>query len=197
MSATGVFAIADKFDDSCPYSTNIVEHPSMSSKDVEELFDSTNSGDIQVAVCLSKKVSNKFLKDKIDNYYGDDDLYGKLCFDTFQEKNEPTKVKYKFKGDDKTAPIIRAKFEKGHDEEETDSIYGEMAKFSRDDVAPMGVYHGRTKDQLKADFIKNMNPANYSSPEAFQNAKKRIQALSANDFSRILASIFADEEEEV
>ena len=117
--------------------------------------------------------------------------------DTDYTPNIKTTAKYKFKGDDKTAPIIRAKFEKGQDEEETDAIYGEMAKFSRDDVAPMGVYHGRSKDQLKADFIKNMNPANYSSPEAFQNAKKRIQALSANDFSRILASIFADEEEEV
>lgn len=132
-------------------------------------------------------------------YYGDNKQQQQTpdAFPPSTSQSKPTKVKYKFKGDDKTAPIIRAKFEKGHDEDETDSIYGEMAKFSRDDVAPMGVYHGRTKDQLKADFIKNMNPANYSSPEAFQNAKKRIQALSANDFSRILASIFADEEEEV
>jgi len=103
--------------------------------------------------------------------------------------------KFKFKGDDKTAPIIRSKFEKEHDEEETNTIYGEMAKFSKEDVAPMGVYHGRSKEQLKADFIKNMNPANYSSPEAFQSAKKRVQQLSAQDFSRMLASIFADEEE--
>lgn len=196
LSATGVFSIADKYEESCPYAVEIVNHPSMSSKDVEELFDSTTSSDIQVAICSSEKVSDKFLRDKIDNYYGEDDLYGKLCFDTYKEKNPPTTVRYKFKGDDKTAPIIRARFEKGNDDEETDTIYSEMAKFSRDDVAPMGTYHGRSKEQLKADFVKNMNPANYSSPEAFQNAKKRIQSLSAQDFSRMLASIFADEEEE-
>ena len=104
--------------------------------------------------------------------------------------------KYKFKGDDKTQAIIRKKFEKDEDEEETDTIYGEMAKFSRDDVAPMGVYHGRTKEQLKADFIKNMDPSNYASPESFKKAQDRIRKMSANDFSKILASIFADEEEE-
>lgn len=105
--------------------------------------------------------------------------------------------KYKFKGDDKTAPIIRAKFEKDQNKEETDVIYGEMAKFSRDNVAPMGVYHGRTKEQLKADFIKNMNPSNYASPESFKNAQDRIRKMSAQDFSRILASIFAEEDEEI
>ena len=72
-----------------------------------------------------------------------------------------------------------------------------MAKFSRDDVAPMGVYHGRTKDQLKADFIKNMDPSNYASPESFKKAQERIKKMSATDFSKILASIFADEDEEV
>lgn len=105
--------------------------------------------------------------------------------------------KFKFKGDDKTDAIIRSKFEKGEDKEETDTIYAEMAKFSKEDVAPMGVYHGRTKEQLKADFIKKMNPANYSSPEAFKNAQERLKKMSAKDFSRVLASIFADEDEEI
>ena len=130
------------------------------------------------------------LKEKGDynpNVYGDK-------VENIQKSKLP---KYKFKGDDKTAPIIRAKFEKDQNKEETDVIYGEMAKFSRDNVAPMGVYHGRTKEQLKADFIKNMNPSNYASPESFKNAQDRIRKMSAQDFSRILASIFAEEDEEI
>ena len=105
--------------------------------------------------------------------------------------------KFKFKGDDKTYAIIRSKFEKQvEDKEQTDTIYAEMAMFSRDKVAPMGVYHGRTKEQLKADFIKNMNPANYESAESFHKAQERVKKLSALDFSRMLASIFAEDEED-
>ena len=125
-------------------------------------------------------------------------IYGDTLPQESQTKKTDKKLpKFKFKGDDKTQAIIRKKFEKDQDEEETNTIYGEMAKFSRDDVAPMGVYHGRTKDQLKADFIKNMDPSNYASPESFKKAQERIKKMSATDFSKILASIFADEDEEV
>lgn len=90
--------------------------------------------------------------------------------DTDYTPNISTISKPKFKGDDKTQAIIRSKFEKDQDGEETDTIYGEMAKFSKEKVAPRGVYHGRSKEQLKADFIKNMNPANYESVQAYKNA---------------------------
>ena len=142
---------------------------------------------VDLLVQMSKTETNPYLKDN---------LKSKLAEKGYKETVKKPLPKFKFKGDDKTQAIIRSKFEKDQDKEETETIYGEMAKFSRDDVAPMGVYHGRTKEQLKQDFIKNMDPSNYASPESFRKAQERIRKLSANDFSRMLASIFTEDEEE-
>lgn len=55
---------------------------------------------------------------------------------------------------------------------------------------------GRSPAQLKADFIKMMNPASYDSPEAFKKAQERIKNMSPNDFDAVLSAI-SDEEEEI
>jgi hypothetical protein len=60
--------------------------------------------------------------------------------------------------------------------------------------AKQGQFYVRNEAKLKADFIANMNPANYDSPEAFKNAKKRLQQMPTADFGKILAAI-SDEEE--
>ena len=53
---------------------------------------------------------------------------------------------------------------------------------------------GRTVEQLKVDFIQNMNPGNYESSDAFAAAKQRMQATPAKDFAMILAAIHEDED---
>ena len=57
-----------------------------------------------------------------------------------------------------------------------------------------GEYYVRNKTKLKKDFVSNMNAANYSSPEAFASAKKRIQQMTTADFAKILAAIVAEDE---
>jgi hypothetical protein len=49
---------------------------------------------------------------------------------------------------------------------------------------------------LKRDFVANMDPGNYGGPEAFQNARRRIQGMGAEDFGKVLAAIHAEEDEE-
>jgi hypothetical protein len=39
-----------------------------------------------------------------------------------------------------------------------------------------------------------MSPANYSSPEAFKNAKERMKKMPAGDFAKILAAMTDDED---
>ena len=56
---------------------------------------------------------------------------------------------------------------------------------------------GRTVDKLKIDFLKNMKVTNYDSPEAFMEAKKRIQGMSTNDFAMVLAAIMNDDEDDM
>ncbi len=56
-------------------------------------------------------------------------------------------------------------------------------------------YFVRNKQQLKSDFIKHMDSSNYKTPEAFQSAKRRMQAMPVQDFAKILAAINAADEE--
>ena len=68
---------------------------------------------------------------------------------------------------------------------------GELASFK----GTLGMRgRGRTVEQLKADFIQNMNPSNYESSEALASAKQRMQATPAKDFAMILAAIHEDED---
>jgi hypothetical protein len=53
----------------------------------------------------------------------------------------------------------------------------------------------RNAAKLKADFLKNMNPANYESPEIFQRAKERMKAMPVTDFAKVLAAIMSEEDE--
>jgi len=57
-----------------------------------------------------------------------------------------------------------------------------------------GEYYVRNVAKLKADFIKNMSPSNYPSPEAFKAAKERMKKMPQGDFGKILAAI-TDEED--
>lgn len=52
----------------------------------------------------------------------------------------------------------------------------------------------RNQAQLKAAFVMHMNPMNYDSVQAYQNAKERVQKMSVNDFGKLLASIMSDDE---
>ena len=76
--------------------------------------------------------------------------------------------------------------------EATDDLLDEMTGFKVKEVGQKG--YSRNKEQVKADFIKNMDSSNYDSPEAFKKAKDRIQKMSAQDFSFLLAEIMEDED---
>jgi len=60
----------------------------------------------------------------------------------------------------------------------------------------IGKYYVRNAKKLKADFLKNMDPANYRSPRTFKQAQERINSMPVNDFAKILAAVLSDEEEE-
>ncbi|MBP5458842.1 MAG: HEAT repeat domain-containing protein [Clostridia bacterium] len=55
---------------------------------------------------------------------------------------------------------------------------------------------GRSPEQVKQDFIKNMSPAKYDSPEAFQKAKERIQKMPVKQFDALLAIVYNQAEDE-
>lgn len=58
-----------------------------------------------------------------------------------------------------------------------------------------GEFYVRNEAKLKKDFIANMDPSNYDSRDAFEAAKKRMQAMPVSDFGKILAAI-SDEDVE-
>jgi hypothetical protein len=53
----------------------------------------------------------------------------------------------------------------------------------------------RNAAKLKASFLRNMDPSNYSSPEAFRSAQERIKKMPTTDFAKVLAAIMSEEEE--
>ncbi|MBP5458700.1 MAG: HEAT repeat domain-containing protein, partial [Clostridia bacterium] len=55
--------------------------------------------------------------------------------------------------------------------------------------------HGRTPEQVKQDFVKNMDPSKYGSPELFQKAKERIQKMPVGKFEALMAAIYDDDVE--
>jgi hypothetical protein len=85
-------------------------------------------------------------------------------------------------------------------DEESDEV-GEMTGFKktlgqRVPEAKKGQFYVRNETKLKADFIKNMSPANYDSPEAFKKAQERMKKMPASDFGKILAAITAEDDTE-
>ena len=81
--------------------------------------------------------------------------------------------------------------------EESDEVH-EMMGFKktlgqRVPESKKGEYYVRNEKKLKSDFLKNMNPSNYDSPEAFKAAKERVKKMPVSDFGKILAAL--DEEE--
>jgi hypothetical protein len=53
----------------------------------------------------------------------------------------------------------------------------------------------RNAAKLQAAFLKNMNPENYNSPDAFAAAKERIKKMPPTDFAKVLAAIMSDEDQ--
>ena len=82
-------------------------------------------------------------------------------------------------------------------DEESDEVH-EMMGFKktlgqRIPESQHGQFYVRNEKKLKSDFIKNMNPSSYDSPEAFKAAKERMQKMPVGDFGKILAAL-TDEE---
>lgn len=83
--------------------------------------------------------------------------------------------------------------------DESDELQ-EMAGFKRTlgqrvPESKKGQFYVRNEAKLKKDFIANMNPENYDSKDAFDAAKKRMQAMPVSDFGKILAAV-SDEDTE-
>ena len=76
----------------------------------------------------------------------------------------------------------------------SDDLLDELAGYKVQDVEQKSG-HGRTKEQVKNDFIKNMDASNYKTPEAFKAAQERIKKMSPEDFSFLLAEIMDDDDE--
>jgi len=101
-----------------------------------------------------------------------------------QEAKKPVKVKTK------VSPKAKPVLEK-NDLYEDDTEIAEMAVFKKT-LGERG--NGRNPAQLKADFIKMMNPASYDSPEAFKAAQERIKKMSPQDFDIVLSALSDDED---
>jgi len=89
---------------------------------------------------------------------------------------------------------------KTHEIEDDSDEMKEMAGFKKNlgqrvPEKDVGKYFVRNAQKLKADFIKNMDKSNYSSPEAFKAAQARIQKMPTGDFAKVLAAVVADDEE--
>jgi hypothetical protein len=86
-------------------------------------------------------------------------------------------------------------------DEESDEL-GEMAGFKKTlgqripEAKQDSRFYVRNETQLKSDFIKNMNPSNYDSPEAFKKAQERMKKMPTSDFGKLLAAITAEDDTE-
>lgn len=78
-------------------------------------------------------------------------------------------------------------------EDEKEEVLTTLKAFKKT-LGPRG--QGRNEAQLKADFIKNMNPSAYGSVEVFNAAKRRVSQMSVKDFAIMLNSILLDDEDE-
>lgn len=56
--------------------------------------------------------------------------------------------------------------------------------------------YGRSPEEVKRDFLNNMDASRYDSPEAFQKAKDHIQKMPVRDFDALLGTIFNKDEDE-
>ena len=74
----------------------------------------------------------------------------------------------------------------------TATARGEVASFKQSLGAQN--HRGRNLQQLKNDFIRNMDPSKYESPEQFKIAKARIAELSPAEFGALMKSVAEDEE---
>lgn len=70
----------------------------------------------------------------------------------------------------------------------------EVEGFKRN-LGPRG--QGRDIEKLKQDFIRNMDPSKYDSPEEFREAKGRIMRMSPQDFDYVLGHILQDDDEDI
>ena len=78
-------------------------------------------------------------------------------------------------------------------EDEKEEVLTTLKSFKKT-LGPRG--QGRNEAQLKADFIKNMNPSAYGTIEEFNAAKRRVSQMSVKEFAIMLNSILLDEEDE-
>lgn len=62
------------------------------------------------------------------------------------------------------------------------------------DYKVAGKAKGKTPQELKADFIANMNPSKYASMESFKKAEQRIKKMSPSDLQAMFAAIMDEEE---
>lgn len=78
-------------------------------------------------------------------------------------------------------------------DEESDEVH-EMMGFKktlgqRVPESRHGEFYVRNEKKLKSDFIRNMNPANYDSPDAYKAAVARMKKMPVGDFGKILAAL--------
>lgn len=123
--------------------------------------------------------------------------------DTKSDKSKSDGKSVEFGSHKKVTPAVKSLSKvknilKAHKlDEESDEVH-EMMGFKktlgqRIPESQYGQFYVRNEKKLKSDFIKNMNPSNYDSPEAFKAAKERLQKMPVGDFGKILAAI-SDEE---
>lgn len=135
------------------------------------------------------------------NKIKDRDSFWKDQVDSILEKRKTSSSELKQQadaGDDISKEWLEKRKKLRHDfcagqlgDEET---YQQMKSYKKSIGEKRG--YGRSPQQVKDDFVRNMDPSKYGSPEEFQAAKKRIQDMPIGKFDKLLGIIFNKDEED-
>lgn len=79
-------------------------------------------------------------------------------------------------------------------EDEQEQLKNQLLQFHKE--RPKVNRRRKTDKQLRDEFISKMNPAGYSNPKAYNEAKERIQQMDPHEFMAMVHSIFQDDEDE-
>jgi hypothetical protein len=118
-------------------------------------------------------------------------------------KETKTIVKNIFKN--KQAEDIFDNYLKSENESDDEYLKSELYKYNKllEEEKSKGFGRGgngekskKTPEQVKIDFINHLDRNNYSSVEAYNNAKQKLSSMSINDFMIVLKSIMQEEDEE-
>ena len=126
-----------------------------------------------------------------------------------KEENKPKKRKYKIKDFDSVFDLFtddlfgvdlddKLEMEKLNERKKdiVNDTCNELGEFKNKQKHITGPWRRKSLSEIKAEFLKNMNPSKYKDQYSFNKAKLAIQNMSLTNFEILYKSILLDEEED-